>query len=202
MASTTGTNTREKLLTAANSLMVREGYSATTVDRICAAAGVSKGSFYHFFGSKEELGLRTLEHFYVQIFSKLASGPFNDIEDPLERAYGFLQHVEESVKDMYGGGGCLLGNFASELADTHPRMRAELSRIFEDLVDRLAPVFEPVAERSRKGATPSGKDLAEMFLAVLEGSIILATAHADPSRIVRGMRGFRDYLQRIASESR
>ncbi len=202
MASTTGTNTREKLLTAANSLMLREGYTATTVDRICAAAGVSKGSFYHFFGSKEELGLRVLEQFYVQIFSRFASGSFNDIEDPLERVYGFLQNLEESVEGMYGGGGCLLGKFASELAETHPRMRTELSRIFEDLVERLAPVFGPVAERSRKGTTPSGKDLAEMFLAVLEGSIILAAAHADPSRIVRGLRGFRDYLQRIVGESR
>ena len=124
------------------------------------------------------------------------------VVDVIRALLGFLQNLEESVEGMYGGGGCLLGKFASELAETHPRMRTELSRIFEDLVERLAPVFGPVAESSRKGTTPSGKDLAEMFLAVLEGSIILAAAHADPSRIVRGLRGFRDYLQRIVGERR
>ena len=50
-------NSRKQILEAAETLVLQKGYAAATVDEICAAAGTSKGSFYHFFKSKEEMGL-------------------------------------------------------------------------------------------------------------------------------------------------
>ena len=55
------TNTQQKIFNAAKTLMLSKGYPATTVDEICESAKVSKGSFYHSFSSKEELGIRLLE---------------------------------------------------------------------------------------------------------------------------------------------
>ena len=53
--------TKDKLIEAALRLMLAKGYPATTVDEICASAGVSKGSFYHFFATKEELALAAVQ---------------------------------------------------------------------------------------------------------------------------------------------
>lgn len=58
--------TREKIRAAANRLFLEQGFDATTVDGIVAAAGVSKGTFYSHFKRKEDLlleyGWRRLEH--------------------------------------------------------------------------------------------------------------------------------------------
>src|SRR5687768_12296336 len=57
------TPSRERILDAAVAMIRSKGYSATTVDDLCAAAGVTKGSFFHHFGSKEDLAVAAAEHF-------------------------------------------------------------------------------------------------------------------------------------------
>src|SRR5689334_24216214 len=61
----TYTPTKEKLLDAAQQLMLSKGFPATTVDEICDTAGFTKGSFFHYFESKEQLGKEVLNRFYV-----------------------------------------------------------------------------------------------------------------------------------------
>ena len=67
-------DTREKLVRTAERLMLRDGYSATRVDEVIRKAGLSKGSFYHFFDSKESLGLAALERYYTDRVGRLAAG--------------------------------------------------------------------------------------------------------------------------------
>jgi hypothetical protein len=71
------TRTQEKILHAAKTLMLSKGYPATTVDEICENAKVSKGSFYHAFSSKEELGLSLLEWYHQGGAEKIFGGSFN-----------------------------------------------------------------------------------------------------------------------------
>ena len=52
---------RDKLIAAAHQEVRRQGYAATTVDQICAAAGVTKGAFFHHFESKEALAVAAAE---------------------------------------------------------------------------------------------------------------------------------------------
>lgn len=191
------TNTDQKILDAALRLMLSKGYPATTVDEICAEAGVSKGSFYHFFKNKEELGLAALARFYRRGVKEMQEGPFAQLADPLERAFGFVDHIEAKSKFLWTDG-CLLGGFATDLAETNPAVREEVSRMFAQIAGGMALMFRPVAERAGdKGPTATG--LAEMFLAVLEGSILLARAHRDPSRIPKAVRRFRQYLEQLVA---
>ena len=180
---------------AALRLMLSKGYPATTVDEICEEAGVSKGSLYHFFNKKEDLGLATLAHFYQRAVNEMQVGPFTQIADPVERAFGFVDHIEAKSTFLWTDG-CLLGNFAVELADTNPAMRQEVSRMFDQTADGMASVLSPIAERAGKHG-PTASKLAEMFLAVLEGSILLARAHRDPERIPKAVRWFRGYLEQL-----
>ena len=177
--------------------MLSKGYPATTVDEICEEAGVSKGSFYHFFNKKEDLGLATLAHFFRRAVNEMQVGPFTQISDPIERAFGFVDHIEAKSTFLWTDG-CLLGNFAVELADTNPAMREEVSRMFDQTTDGMASMLSPIAERAGKHG-PTASELAEMFLAVLEGSILLARAHQDPERIPKAVRRFRGYLEQLVS---
>ena len=70
--------------------------------------------------------------------------------------------------------------------------------MFEQLVTQMASVFRPIAERAGEGG-PTATALAEMFLATLEGSIVLARAHHDPDRLPKAVRRFRRYGEQLGS---
>src|SRR6185369_4316728 len=85
---------KEKLVRAARNLMLAQGYPVTSVDDIIEAAGVSKGSFYHYFDSKEELALTAMHEFLADGAALMMEAPFRDIADPRKRSIAFLKHVE------------------------------------------------------------------------------------------------------------
>jgi TetR/AcrR family transcriptional repressor of nem operon len=184
-----GGETRPKILQAGHELMLARGYSATSVDEICSTGGVSKGSFYHFFASKEELGLAVLNRFYQEGVRLVGNGDFLSVTDPRERLEAFFDHLE-AVAPEFWQRGCLLGNFATELAESNPVIHARVTELFDDLVERLAPLFGAVI-----GDAKEASSLAEEMLMVLEGSIILARVHDDPQRIADGVRHFRRALE-------
>ena len=183
---------RERLLAAAKALILERGYAATTVDAICEKAGLTKGSFYHFYKSKEVLGLAVLEWSLQKGTEMLAQGDYTRIVDPVERAFGFIEHVEKCSGQLWSGG-CLLASFALELADTDDRLQQAVSKMFHSVADDFAATFEPIVAAAQ-GEVPSATELAEQYLGALEGAIILAKAHRDWTRIPRALRGFRHYL--------
>lgn len=188
-------DSRERLLVAAKALMLSQGYAGTTVDLICEKAGLTKGSFYHFFKSKEDLGLAVLEWSMAKGHLILTDGPYTRIGDPLLKALAFLEHVEHSAAELWSNG-CLLGTFASELAATNDRLQAAVSRMFRDVVRFFAAELKPIPASAPPGRLPPATELGEQYLALLEGSIILAKAHRDPDRIRAALQGFRQNLLR------
>ncbi len=179
-------------MASAQKLMLERGYNAATVDDICAHAGVSKGSFYHFFDSKEELGLAILEAYYNQGISTLMSGPFTREEDRTKKLLGFLKQTEKHSEEFWGHG-CLLGTFAVDLAETHPLIRQRVADQFDRLTLELSRLFEPLA--APKGKSPTAREFATSYLVTLEGSIVLARAFNDSGRIRAGLETFRRQLE-------
>ena len=88
--STAKTGARPKLLAAALSVIRTKGYSATSVDELCAAAGVTKGAFFHHFKSKDELGAAT-DHWSETTRALFADAPYHNHAAPLDRVLGYLE---------------------------------------------------------------------------------------------------------------
>ena len=191
------TRTQEKILHAAKTLMLSKGYPATTVDEICAKAKVSKGSFYHAFSSKEELGLSLLEWYHQGGAEKIFGGSFNEVKDPKKKMLEFLDHVDRSSKELWSHG-CLLGSLGTELAETNPKIRAKVSSRFNKLTLRLEEILEPAAKRNTAHGGPSAAELAEQFLVMLEGSIVLARVNKDWGVVNRGFKNFRAHLHALS----
>lgn len=187
------TTAREKLIESATGLMLAKGFAAATVDEICAAAGASKGSFYHFFDSKESLGLATLDAVFTRMVERLRNGPHTDIEDPVEQAFAFLDHVDRVAHELWGDG-CLVGSFALDVGESSPAIRAEVSRLFSDLKRGLAEWFQPLCTGRGGSDGRCGAELAEHFVEILQGSIVLAKAHDDWDYVARALRRFRRYV--------
>lgn len=178
------TTAREKLVTAAETLMLSRGYASTSVDEICEAAGVSKGSFYHFFRTKEDLGLAVLDAFQERNGGILAKG-VKESGDPVDRSLALVDHLLDSAGTLWGNG-CLLGSFALDLAETNPTIRKAVSEKFRQVAAVLGEGLEPLGTEGEDGA-----ELAERFIVVVEGALVLARAHDDWSYVERALERFR-----------
>jgi TetR/AcrR family transcriptional regulator, transcriptional repressor for nem operon len=178
------------LLSAAKALFLARGYAGTSVDTICEKAGVSKGSFYHSFKSKEDLGIGVLQWSLERGGEVL--GAHKKVADPVEQSLVYLRHLENSAQTLWSDG-CLLGTFANELGDTNPRLKEAVATLFTAVIKEIASRLKPLAARPE--ITCTANELAEELLVILEGSITLAKAYRDPSRITRGIRSFRKTLE-------
>lgn len=179
--------TKEKILDAAVRLMLAQGFEATSVDEIIAEAGSTKGSFFHFFKSKEDLGKAALERFVCRQVEMFQSAPFQKEKDPRTRALGWIDAAIAAFQDPKTPKSCLLGNFSQELAPTHPDFQALCARGFSRSAEGLA------RDLSAAGLGDAAR-LADLFLSIIQGSLILVKAKKDSSIAVENMRHFRSYL--------
>jgi len=187
---------KEKLLEAALALMGEKDYMVTSVDEICESAGVSKGSFYHFFNSKEELGLAALSAYFHAALAEVGEAEFMKLADPVERAFGYLDFMEGKAEQLQRTG-CLFGNFAVGAARTNPRLQQRVSEIFSRFARSVATIFAPFASEDSADGLPTATELAELYLSIMEGTIVMGRAHRDPERIGKGQRWFRQYLESL-----
>src|SRR5262249_48419396 len=94
----TNSLTRQKLLDAGEELMLAKGYTATSVDEVCEKAGLTKGSFFHYFEGKEHLGRLVAQRYYSCWQQKAQSAPFRQKKDPLDRLFGVVDFFIESSR--------------------------------------------------------------------------------------------------------
>ena len=190
------TKTQENILKSARDLFLSQGYPATTIDQIVESAGVSKGSFYHAFPSKEEMGIVLLEWYQQGGEQLFLNGPFAQIKDPKKKMFAYIDHIENVSKELWGHG-CLLGTLGLELAETSPKIRKRISKIFNHLILELEPLFQPVERNNGSKAGPTAKDTAEQFLMTMEGAIMFARVNNDWKYFSRGIQNFRDHLNML-----
>ena len=81
---------KAKLLDAALQVIRAKGYSATTIDDICYAAGLTKGSFFHHFRSKQDLALAATTHFSQMAGGLFAAAAYQNLPDPVDRLLGYI----------------------------------------------------------------------------------------------------------------
>jgi TetR/AcrR family transcriptional repressor of nem operon len=191
----TKTTAKQKAIAAAQELMTSGGYSATTVDEIINLAGVSKGSVYHAFKSKEALAITALEDYEQKGWEILANGPYVKEADPIKRAVAFVTFIENKAPELWSHG-CLLGSISLEVANRHPVLHTRIDELFDEFENAIARVFAP-ALQAAEVKNISAKDLARHMLAVIEGSIITAKSHRRPELLTDGLRHFRHYLEML-----
>jgi TetR/AcrR family transcriptional regulator, transcriptional repressor for nem operon len=187
--------TKQKLLDAAQELMRTNGYAATSVDDVCEAAGLTKGSFFHYFESKEHLGREVAERYFSARKEMFQSAPFRGKKDPLERVFGYVDFLLEMARHPEAGKGCLLGTFAQELSDSHPGIRSVCAACFDEQCADLRRELEEAKAAYAPRARWSPQTLAEHLVTILQGALILAKARQDPKVLRDSLHHFKEYLK-------
>jgi len=167
---------RSKLLEAALSVIRTKGYSATTVDELCAAAGVTKGAFFHHFKSKDALGVAAADHWSDVTGALFAAAPYHDLADPLDRVLGYVAFRKALLQGTLPEFTCLVGTMVQETFQTAPAIREACERSISAHAGTLEADIE-AAMRAR-GMAPdwTAASLALHTQAVLQGAFILAKA--------------------------
>ena len=167
---------RTKLLNAALSMIRTKGYSATTVDQLCAAAGVTKGAFFHHFSSKDALGVAAAEHWSQVTGALFASAPYHAPADPLDRVLGYVAFRKAILQGGVPDFTCLVGTMVQETYETSPAIREACER---SICGHAATLEADIDAAMKALPTPpdwTAKSLALHTQAVLQGAFILAKA--------------------------
>lgn len=188
---------KEKLLEAARKIMLVKGFPATSIEEICEEANVTKGCFFHYFDSKEELGKELIERFLSCAGEMSKDAPFRLEADPLKRVYGYIDYMAAKSEDACRQTGCLLGTFAQELSNTYPQIRAACENAFKGWVTAFKNDLDLAKAEYAPKSHVDTKSLAEHFIATFEGSLIMAKARKDRSVIKNNLLHFKNYIKSL-----
>ncbi len=193
--------TKCKLVDASVTLMRKQGFHATTVDDICSAAGVTKGGFFHYFKSKEDVARATIEWAGESKAREFREAPYRQLADPLDRVYGRLDFAKES----YGGPnrvtkGCPIGMIAQELSATHPELRNVCQDYFSRLAKDLANDIAEAKTLHAPDAEFDPNNVAMLYVSMMQGSLMLAKTAEANTVLMENVEQFRCYLKSLFNQ--
>ncbi len=174
-----GIRTRERILTGATEILHRQGFSRTSIHDLIRETGVKKGNLYHYFSSKEEMGLEVLTRARDDFFRFLDQSLQGDAPSiRLANHFAAIIRYHES-RNLIGG--CIFGNTAIEMSDRNQTYRAIIHGVFEEWRRRIRVVLENAVRsgEARKDLDPDA--MARHIVATVEGGIMVARASGNPA---------------------
>ncbi len=195
MASQGQHESKTRLLDAALNAIRAKGYSATTVDDICNAAGVTKGSFFHHFRSKDDLALGAAAHWSQMTETFFAGAPYRRLADPLDRLLGYVDFRVGILTGELPDYTCFLGTLLQETYATHPDIRAACERGLSTHIDTLASDAEAAKRLYAPDAPWSAESIGVFIQTVLQGAFIFAKAKQGPEVARESLAHLRRYLE-------
>lgn len=194
-----GTETKTAIMDAAQDLILERGFSATSVESIVTAAGVTKGAFFHHFSTKTELGHALVERWAEEDERRLDE-TLDRAErlsrDPLQQLLLFVGLYEEALAELtepYPG--CLMATtiHEAELFDEETHRRVRRSVCFWR--ERVGSKLREVAETHPPKLDVDLDVVADQLWSTFEGAFILSNTTGSPSAVAEQLRQYRNYLE-------
>lgn len=194
MTPATAPSSRMRLLEAGSTVIRAKGYTATTVDDICAEAGVTKGSFFHHFKSKEDLVLGAVAHWNQWTEAVFASAGYRKLDDPLQRVLGYVDFRTAILDREVAQFTCFLGTLVQETYATHPAVRAACDGGMSAHIAGLTRDLEAARRLYAPKAEWSAESVGYFIQAVLQGSFVYAKAKQSADVARQNLAHLRRYL--------
>ncbi|MGC1696783.1 MAG: TetR/AcrR family transcriptional regulator [Pseudolabrys sp.] len=189
-------------MSAALNVIRAKGYAAATVDDICQAADVTKGSFFHHFKSKDDLATSAAAYWGEMTEGFFASAPYHNSKDPLDRLLGYVDFRAEILRGDLSDYTCLLGTLVQETYATHPDIRAACDKGMSTHIAILTRDIEAAKRLYAPNAPWSAASVGYFIQSVLQGAFIFAKAKQGPEVARESLAHLRRYLEAIFNRPR
>ncbi|RQW44893.1 TetR/AcrR family transcriptional regulator [Novosphingobium sp. LASN5T] len=201
----TPTNAKGKLLEAAVQLVRGNGFAATSVDQLCAHAGVTKGAFFHHFASKEALGVAAADYWSECTGAFFAEAPFHHHADPVDRVLGYIDLRLSLIGGPVESFSCVAGTMVQEAFRSSAAIRIACEASIMGNARALeADIAEAMVQRGVTGTT--AESLSRHVQVVIQGAFVVAktqeeSAAPDMARdALRHLRRYFEFLFRVPQE--
>jgi TetR/AcrR family transcriptional repressor of nem operon len=178
---------RRHILDAGRTLIARKGFVAVGLNEILTTADIPKGSFYHYFGSKEAFGSELLQQYIADYTAQLAElfcRPGLTGRDKLLSYWAGWQHEQ---LDQHGDEKCLVVKLSAEVGDLSDEMRVVLRDGVDQLMVRLAAVIEEGQADGSLSAEIRAKEAAELLYQMWLGAALITKLRKDGSAMAQAM---------------
>jgi TetR/AcrR family transcriptional repressor of nem operon len=186
---------KTKLLDATLKVVRTKGYTATRIEDVCAEAGLTKGSFFHHFKSKEDLALSAAAHWDASTTAYFAGAPYHSAADPLARLLAYVDFRIANLTGELPDFTCFAGTVIQEVYDTHP----QISAACEANITRHAKTLETdIIAAMRKYHAPrdvTAESLALHMQSVVQGALVMAKAKGGAAVAAQSLEHLRRYLE-------
>jgi TetR/AcrR family transcriptional repressor of nem operon len=186
-----------KLLDAALYVIRSKGYSATRIEDVCEAAGLTKGSFFHHFKGKEDLAIAAA-HYWDEVTSQFfEQAPYHLPSDPIDRVLAYIDFRKDILQGELAEYTCLLGTMLQETYDTHPAIREACEKGISDHAATIERDITAALESRELNVSWTASSLAFYIQATIQGAFILAKAKNNSEVAAECLDHLRRYLELI-----
>jgi AcrR family transcriptional regulator len=183
-----GSKRRLSILASAAPIFNRNGFAGTSIADILEATDLEKGGLYNHFSSKEELAVASFEYAFAQVDAYF-TGALTGIPSGMARLEAFLRAFERYCERPVVDGGCPLANAAL------PFLQDTVQAAFKLLRATLARNLQRAAEKGEIDARTDIDVQADLFVAALEGALLLSRAMRSRVHVRRVVSALRQILQ-------
>lgn len=188
-------DSKTKILNAALRVVRTKGYTAARIEDICAEAGVTKGSFFHHFKSKDDLALAAVAH-WDKITGDLFKGAnYHSLDDPLDRLIAYLDFRKELLAGDLPDFTCFVGTITQEAYQTRPEIVQACARNISSHARTLESDISEAMDRYGVSGDWTAEGLALHTQAVIQGAFILAKAKGGSEIAAQSIDHLKRYLQ-------
>lgn len=163
--------TKQLLIQSGVEYFTEFGFAASGIDLILKKVSVPKGSFYHYFSSKEAFGLAVIEEYSRYFAKKLDIHLLNENNKPLIRIANFAIDAKEGMTRYNFKRGCLIGNLEQEVTQLPESHRLQLLATFEDWQRKMAVCLQLAQQENAIAPSLDCNALASFFWLGWEGAI-------------------------------
>ncbi|MFG1697456.1 TetR/AcrR family transcriptional regulator [Nonomuraea sp. NPDC049309] len=176
----TASDTRQTILDVAQATVARKGWAAVGINEVLTAAGVPKGSFYHWFSSKDAFGEAMLRSYFTTYLAEMDALFARPGVPAAERLMAYWRNWrdDQGIGDCQGK--CLAVKLGAEVADLSEPMRLALKEGTTAIIDRIQRMIEAGASDGSLDAGGDAREVAETLYEMWVGASVLAKIRRDP----------------------
>lgn len=191
-------NTKTKIVEKAETLLWHQGYEGTSLNQVVDKAGVSKGAFFHYYPNKQAISRDVIDKYFAEQIMAQMDKHLTNTSYIKNGLFEWVLGTFETFREHDFKGGCLLGNFALEMADQNEAAREHIKQHFLDWENQLASYLRPLEQNGK--LLIERRQLARLLIASLQGVTMMTKVHKDNNRASREFQSIAQLIEYVIKD--